>query len=389
MPNIFSKAMTAIFKPKSSVTSKPNIEFDDNVKEKFQHLKSTVDENQKLLTEKANISKEQLEAKIIELSAKEKELGEEIKNFNGQDTPFELKRKLVAVRNERDRVQGQINLKKAESSAKNKRITQLSAKEEQKEKNKRYEELFWVYFQNGYVEDKVGAGKFQSLQGKINNQILQEHTEKLATFVSRKVAESPSKNEDYLLKDDPETAAKVKAYLIPLIKKNHMEQIITNQEALVNFFENLSTDLNEAKLISGIELSSKLGKSLAGYKKVLETQKQKLREMKQNPDKVAENHVDELLRNSQFSQAILQTARKTYQTKIDPQLWREATPPSTLTNVRTSMALDVRPPSHTLQHDQNQGAEDDLTEEDKSGADIAHQELPVLSETNTDSKKLK
>lgn len=381
--------MTAIFKPKSSVTSKPNIEFDDNVKEKFQHLKSTVDENQKLLTEKANISKEQLEAKIIELSAKEKELGEEIKNFNGQDTPFELKRKLVAVRNERDRVQGQINLKKAESSAKNKRITQLSAKEEQKEKNKRYEELFWVYFQNGYVEDKVGAGKFQSLQGKINNQILQEHTEKLATFVSRKVAESPSKNEDYLLKDDPETAAKVKAYLIPLIKKNHMEQIITNQEALVNFFENLSTDLNEAKLISGIELSSKLGKSLAGYKKVLETQKQKLREMKQNPDKVAENHVDELLRNSQFSQAILQTARKTYQTKIDPQLWREATPPSTLTNVRTSMALDVRPPSHTLQHDQNQGAEDDLTEEDKSGADIAHQELPVLSETNTDSKKLK
>lgn len=207
-----------------------------------------------------------------------------------------------------ENLQERIMEKTKQAIDKKRKPEKKSEKKLLKARKKAYEESFWKNFNNTY-KDHLLEGTYVTIGASVNNKLLKEHGVKLGSLINPALVERADSH--FLLSEDFHTSNNVRKYLTPIIKEKYLEEMITNQERLVNFYENLGADMKAAKKIAGVSLDAKkVERELKGIAEDLVQAKLKLAEMKANPDRTCEEYVETIMSNVEFSRLVLEEAKK-------------------------------------------------------------------------------
>ena len=224
-----------------------------------------------------------------------------------------------------------------------------AAKTTASKKNDLYNQAFLIEFNNNYLDRHLQSTFSGDLGAKLNKDIIQNDMEPIVGLLLKNDAlfEDVKKYKDGqgIKGFNTEFDEKLQTHLQGVLNAKYLQKLIESQEKKVQFLHNIPVDLREAKKLAGVrsvspDFREQEKRLLARNANDLKMEKEKLEEMKKNPEAYLASYATKMMSNIEFANRVLD--------KVENKKWQKAEMPTSLTNVKSETTASLRERSASL-----------------------------------------
>jgi len=224
-----------------------------------------------------------------------------------------------------------------------------AAKATASKKNDQYNQAFLIEFNNDYLDRHLQSTFSADLGSKLSKDIIENDMGPIVDFLLRNDAllEDVKKYKDGqgMKGFSTEFDEKLQTHLQGALSSKYLKKLIESQEKKVQFLQNIPVDLREAKKLAGVKNVSpdfldQEKRLLARNANDLKKEKEKLEEMKKNPEAYLASYATQMMSNIEFANRVLD--------KVENKKWQKAETPTSLTNVKNETTVSLRERSASL-----------------------------------------